>query len=95
MTHRIPFLAWITPRADVLQIPDVWKGRPVTSEALIRAAHARNIPVHVWTIDDPARMVELLEMGVDGIQTDRPDLLALVLHEQLGRPLPAGHRSPA
>jgi hypothetical protein len=37
-------------------------------------------------------MRELLGWGVDGIQTDRPDLLARILHEETGRPLPPGHR---
>jgi glycerophosphoryl diester phosphodiesterase len=35
--------------------------------------------VHVWTVDDEAEMRELLALGVDGIVTDRPDLLARVL----------------
>ena len=41
--------------------------------------HARAMPVHAWTVDDPADMRSLLALGVDGIVTDRPDLLALVL----------------
>jgi glycerophosphoryl diester phosphodiesterase len=41
--------------------------------------HARGIPVHVWTVDDEREMRELLAIGVDGIVTDRPDVLARVL----------------
>jgi glycerophosphoryl diester phosphodiesterase len=48
--------------------------------------------VHVWTVDDPALMRTLVEWGVDGIQTDRPDVLSQVLHEAVGRPLPPGHQ---
>ncbi len=90
VTHRLPGVRRYTPRADVLQIPDVWKGRRVTSPDLVAAAHARNLPVHVWVVDDADRMHELLDMKVDGIQTDRPDVLARVLHERTGRPLPPG-----
>jgi glycerophosphoryl diester phosphodiesterase len=82
-----------TPRADALQIPDAWEGTQVASRSFVREAHLRNIPVHVWTIDEPGDMRRLLDWGVDGIQSDRPDLLARVLHEETGRPLPAGLRS--
>ena len=50
--------------------------------------------MHVWTVDDPDIMRTLLEWGADGIETDRPDLLARVLHEEIGRPLPPGLRDP-
>ena len=46
-----------------------------------RRAQRRNIAVHVWTVDDPADMQRFIDMGVDGIITDRPDLLL----ELLGR----------
>lgn len=91
--HRIPLLrtAW-TPDTDALQVPWRWEGRQVTTPRLIREAHRRNLPVHVWTVDDPDVMRTLLDWGADGIQTDRPDLLSRVLHEETGRPLPPGHR---
>jgi len=80
---RLPIVGrCYTPRVDVFQVPDVWKGKPVVTPRLMRAAHARNIPVHVWTVDDPVRMHALLDLGVDGIQTDRPDLLDGVFKER-------------
>lgn len=90
--HRLPRGGGYCPRADALQIPYEWKGRQVTTPQLIREAHRRNIAVHVWTVDEPELMRRLLAWGVDGIQTDRPDLLSMVLHEEVGRPLPPGHR---
>lgn len=90
LLHRLPGGGPYTPRTDALQIPFIWEGRQVTTPRLIREAHRRNIPVHVWTIDDRETMEILLDWGVDGIQTDRPDILARVLHEKRGRPLPPG-----
>ncbi|HVF31456.1 MAG TPA: glycerophosphodiester phosphodiesterase [Acidimicrobiales bacterium] len=51
----------------------------VTDPRYVAAAHKAGLPVHVWTIDDPAEMERLLDMGVDGIMTDRPAVLKDVL----------------
>lgn len=93
LSHRLPGGGPYTPATDALQIPYRWEGRQVTTPELIREAHRRNLPVHVWTVDDPARMEELLGWDADGIQTDRPDLLAQVFHRCTGRPLPPGLRA--
>jgi len=78
------------PRVDAFQMPERHAGRQVLSPRLVREAHARNLAVHVWTVDEEADMRRLLSWGVDGIVTDRPDRLAKVLHERCGRPLPRG-----
>ncbi len=54
------------------------------SRAFVDRAHAVGKHVHVWTIDDPAEMAALLDLGVDGIMTDRTDLLKQVLIERHG-----------
>jgi glycerophosphoryl diester phosphodiesterase len=51
----------------------------VVDGPLVAWLHARGLRVHVWTVDDPAQMRKLLDLGVDGIVTDRPDLLEEVL----------------
>jgi glycerophosphoryl diester phosphodiesterase len=85
-------LGWpYTPHADVLQVPETQGRLRVVDERFIREAHRRNLPVHVWVVDDPDDMNRLLHMGVDGIQTDRPDVLARVLCAA-GRPPPPGLR---
>lgn len=91
--HRLPGGGPYTPRADVLQIPEFWKGFRVLTPRLVEEAHRRNLPVHVWTVDDSSDMRRMLEWGVDAIQTDRPDLLSEVLVEVAGRPLPPCRRT--
>ena len=78
--------------ADILQVPERWKGMQIVTPRFVREAHRRNLPVQVWTVDDPDDMRRLLSWGVDGIQSDRPDLLARILHEDFGRPPPPGLR---
>jgi glycerophosphoryl diester phosphodiesterase len=78
------------PTVDAFQMPERYGGRQVLTPRLLREVHARNLAVHVWTVDDEADMRRLLAWGVDGIVTDRPDRLARVLHETFGRPLPPG-----
>ncbi len=64
---------------DALQVPTTSGRLRVVDERFISAAHRHGIEVHVWTINEPAEMRRLLELGVDAVQSDRPDLLAEVL----------------
>jgi glycerophosphoryl diester phosphodiesterase len=45
----------------------------------VGAAHDVGLAVHTWTVDDPARMVELAEMGVDSVITNVPDIAVATL----------------
>ena len=54
----------------------------VVDRSFVKAAERAGAEVHTWTIDDPAQMRELLDLGVHGIVTDRPDLLRDVLVER-------------
>lgn len=64
---------------SALQLPLQRGGVRVVDSKLVDAAHERGLQVHVWTINDPDQMRELIEIGVDGIVTDRIDLLLEVL----------------
>ena len=66
---------------QALQVPIVFNGVTVVTEEFVQEAHANGLAVHVWTINDRAEMEWLVEIGVDGIMTDRPTLLEDVLHE--------------
>ncbi len=60
--------------ALALQLPDRAGTVPVVSGRLVRAVHAAGTEVHVWTVDEPRRMRELLAAGVDALVTNRADL---------------------
>ncbi|MEM2955683.1 MAG: glycerophosphodiester phosphodiesterase family protein, partial [Nitrososphaerales archaeon] len=45
------------------------------SEEMVKEAHENDLKIYPWTIDDPNRANQLIEMGVDGIVTNKPDLL--------------------
>ena len=65
-----------------LQVPTTYEGVEVVTETLVTRAHGCGVAVHVWTVDEPAEMHRLLDLGVDGIMTDRPSVLAGVLAER-------------
>lgn len=64
---------------DGVQVPVRFRGVPVVTAQTVTAAHAAGRFVHVWTINDEAEMHRLLDLGVDGIVSDRADLLKGVL----------------
>lgn len=61
------------------QVPPRQSGLPLVTKALVGGARRLDVGVHVWTIDDPAEMHRLLDLGVDGIMTDQPAVLKDVL----------------
>lgn len=88
--HRLGLGRLWAPAADVANLPEHHRGRRILTPGLVRGLHERGLAVHIWTVDLESDMRRLLDWGVDGILTDRPDLLARVLHERVGRPLPPG-----
>ena len=74
----------------IAQVP-IRQGRlTIVDRRLIAAARRRGIEVHVWTVDEPDQMNELIDLGVDGLMTDRPGVLRDVLRAR-GLWAPAGH----
>lgn len=65
-----------------LQLPTHMRGVRVVDERLVKAAHDSGLQVHVWTVNERTEMTRLLDMGVDGLVTDRPDVLRQVLVER-------------
>jgi glycerophosphoryl diester phosphodiesterase len=75
---RLGFLA----RGAMAQVPVRQGGLTVVDRAFLAAANRSGIEVHTWTIDDGNQMRDLLDLGVHGIVTDRPDILRDVLIER-------------
>jgi glycerophosphoryl diester phosphodiesterase len=69
------------PEATVVAIPTKNSGVNLASKRVINSAHRRNMAVHYWTINEKEEMRHLIEMGADGLITDRPDLMKEVLIE--------------
>jgi glycerophosphoryl diester phosphodiesterase len=67
---------------DALQVSARYGSRTVVDRRLIEVAHRRGLQVHVWTVDEPGEMRRLLGLGVDGLMSDRPDLLLEVVGPQ-------------
>lgn len=70
------------PQAGCAQVPVQARGVTIVDERFVRTAHRLGLQVHVWTIDDPVEMARLLDLGVDGIMTDRPAELRAVLESR-------------
>lgn len=67
---------WMAARGgQAAQVPVRRRSVQVLTPRFVRDAHAAGLQVHVWTIDDPAQMHQLLDLGVDGIISDRIDVL--------------------
>ncbi len=92
-THFFPrdaLVAWVmavhngqtpdnTGPYTVIDMPMSINGYPLVTPALVAEARRAGYWLNVWTVDDPSDMRRLISLGVDGIMTDRPDLLAEIL----------------
>src|SRR4051794_12444884 len=69
-------------QAGVAQVPLQLGGRALIDERFLTAAHARDLQVHVWTVDTEDETTALLDLGVDGVMTDRPAMLKELLEKR-------------
>jgi glycerophosphoryl diester phosphodiesterase len=74
-----PLLRAVLRSVDAVQVPQKAMGLTITTRRMIRALHSAGVEVHVWTINDAATMSALLDLGVDGIVTDRADIAMRVV----------------
>jgi glycerophosphoryl diester phosphodiesterase len=68
--------------APCAQVPTSAKGVTLVDTRFVNEAHKRGMQIHVWTIDDRDEMIRLLDLGVDGIMTDRPVVLREILESR-------------
>lgn len=77
------FFQWIAedcrgnyrPPAPAIQIPESFGDRTLITPATIEAAHSVDLEMHVWTVNDAEDMERLLAWGIDGLMSDKPELL--------------------
>jgi glycerophosphoryl diester phosphodiesterase len=69
-------------RSPCAQVPPSQGRVALVTPRFVDTAHRLGVQVHVWTIDDRHEMVRLLDLGVDGIMTDRPQVLKDLLTER-------------
>ena len=72
------------------QVPEHFAGQLIVDDGFVDAAHAAGIAVHVWTVNEADDMARLIELGVDGLISDRPSLLSELLGGRAWRPTGTG-----
>ena len=87
----VPLARFALHGVDAVQLPERFRGIRVITGPIVRRLHAAGVEVHVWTVNEPEDMVRLLDIGVDGLVTDRADLaLEVVRSRDLGTTPTAG-----
>lgn len=69
------------PKSMAAQLPMESSGFNLAKKRIVKSAHRHNMAVHYWTINDKDDMKLLIELGADGLITDRPDLMKEVLSD--------------
>ncbi|MCU1543594.1 MAG: glycerophosphodiester phosphodiesterase [Microbacteriaceae bacterium] len=74
-----PLLRRILRDIDAVQVPETYSGVRIVTKRTVAQLHSAKVEVHVWTVNDAPDMHRLLDLGVDGIVTDRADIALGVL----------------
>jgi glycerophosphoryl diester phosphodiesterase len=72
----------VVPPVSAFQVPATFGEVDVVTESFVEAAHRCGVAVHAWTINEVDEMARLLDVGVDGLVSDRPTPLATLLAER-------------
>jgi len=82
---RVPYQAF--------QVPETSGTTRVVTPRFVQLAHKAGVAVQVWTVDEPEDIRRLLDWGVDGIISDRPDVAAGVVKDWVSRMVPSPAQS--
>ncbi|MEE2658734.1 MAG: glycerophosphodiester phosphodiesterase [Candidatus Latescibacterota bacterium] len=80
--HKLRLDALTNPGFQVFHVPKALGAFTIVDEGFVRRARERNMPVQVWTINRREEMARLMDLGVTGIMTARPDLLLKLKRER-------------
>jgi len=69
----------VTPAYEALHVPEKDNGIPIVTPLFLWFAHNRNLQVHIWTINEVEEIQRFIDMGLDGIMTDRTDTMLEIL----------------
>jgi glycerophosphoryl diester phosphodiesterase len=73
------------PGPMALQVPPGFGARPLVTREFVAHAHAHGLFIHVWTINEPAEIARIFELGVDGVMSDFPERVAKVVAARAAR----------
>ena len=73
------------PAYQEFQVPERSGRTTVVTRRFVEHAHRANVAVKVWTVDEEADMHRLLDWGVDGLISDRPDVAVAVVSARASR----------
>lgn len=79
LLSKVFLTGFYSPQFYSLQVPQESSGITVMTPSFVNLAHERNLAVEPWTINDEETMRKFIEWGVDGIMTDRPDIMIEII----------------